>query len=113
MATHHMTLAASPFEKIVGGKKTIESRLYDEKRKHIAVGDTIEFVCKDEPTKIVSARVLALYRYPSFPELFSAFPPEYFGGSSKDELIAEIKKFYSVEDEEKYSVVGIKIQLGK
>ena len=113
MATYQMTLTASPFEKIAGGKKTIESRLYDEKRKHIAVGDTIDFVCKNEPTRRISTKVLALYRYQNFSELFSAFLPESFGGSSKDELIAEIGKFYSKEDEEKYGVVGIKIQLGK
>lgn len=108
-----MTLTASPFEKIAGGKKTIESRLYDEKRRHIVIDDQIEFISKDEPTRKVSTMVLALYRYKSFLELFSAFPPEYFGGSSKDELIAEIREFYSKEDEEKYGVVGIRIQLAK
>ena len=113
MATYQMTLTAGPFEKIADGKKTIESRLYDEKRRHIAINDQINFVSKDEPTKEISTRVLALYRYKNFSELFSAFPPEYFGGSSKDELIAEIREFYSKEDEEKYGVVGIRIQLAK
>lgn len=108
-----MTLATSPFEKIASGKKIIESRLYDEKRRQIHIGDQIEFVCTDEPIRKISTRVLAVYRYKSFVELFSAFPSEYFGGSSRDELIAEIRAFYSKEDEEKYGVVGIKIQLGK
>lgn len=113
MTTHQMTLTASSFEKIAGGKKTIESRLYDEKRRCVAINDQIKFISKDEPTRKVSTRVLALYQYKSFMELFSAFPPEYFGGSSRNKLIAEIREFYSKEDEKKYGVVGIKIQLGK
>ena len=32
MITHQLKLATEPFEAIVSGKKTIESRLYDEKR---------------------------------------------------------------------------------
>jgi ASC-1-like (ASCH) protein len=30
---HHMSLKPHPFEKIKSGEKTIEVRLYDEKRK--------------------------------------------------------------------------------
>ena len=40
---HQMSLRPHPFEKIKLGEKTIELRLYDEKRKEIKVGDTIEF----------------------------------------------------------------------
>ena len=39
-----MKLQPGPFEAIKNGTKTIEMRLWDEKRKHITVGDTIEFV---------------------------------------------------------------------
>ena len=113
MTIHQMQLASGPFEKIASGKKIIESRLYDEKRQQIDISDQIDFVCKDEPTKKVSARVLALYRYKNFKELFSDFPSEYFGGSSETELSEEIRKFYSEEEQEKYGVVGIKIQLEK
>lgn len=35
MTTHHLQLAAEPFEAITNGRKTIESRLYDEKRQLI------------------------------------------------------------------------------
>ena len=39
-----MKLQPKPFAAIKNGTKTIEMRLWDEKRKHITVGDTIEFV---------------------------------------------------------------------
>ncbi|MBQ0010138.1 MAG: ASCH domain-containing protein, partial [Ruminococcus sp.] len=38
-----MKLQPEPFAMIRSGKKTIELRLYDEKRQQIEVGDTIEF----------------------------------------------------------------------
>jgi len=106
-----MKLSGLPFEKIANGKKTIESRLYDEKRQQINVGDQIEFSCNDEPDKKIITKVKSLYRYESFENLFSDFPPECFGGSSKEELVKEIETFYSKEEQKKYGVVGIKIEL--
>ena len=38
-----MKLQSLPFSVIESGRKSIELRLYDEKRKQIAVGDTIHF----------------------------------------------------------------------
>ena len=40
---HKMKLNKSPFERIKNGTKTIEFRLFDEKRQQIKVGDKIEF----------------------------------------------------------------------
>ena len=47
-----MKLKNEPFVSIKNGLKTIEMRLFDEKRKQIKVGDTIEF------TNIVSLEKL-------------------------------------------------------
>jgi len=108
-----MKLAKEPFGKIASGQKIIESRLYDEKRQRINVGDQIEFTCKDDQSKKVLTKVKALYLYGSFEELFSDFPPEYFGGESKDGLIEEIETFYSKEHQKNHGVLGIKIQFIK
>jgi len=110
MVTHQMKLTPEPFEKIVNGQKTIESRLYDQKRQIINVGDTIEFINNEDQTKLITKKVRALYRYQSFDDLFSDFSPEYFGGSSREALIKEIRKFYPSEEEQKYGVIGIKLQ---
>lgn len=106
-----MKLAAVPFEKIANGTKTIESRLYDEKRQQIKLGDRIEFICKDNPTKKVMTIVKALYLYPDFVSMFSDFPPSYFGGVSSKELLKEIETFYSKDEQAQYGVIGIKIEL--
>ncbi len=108
-----MKLSVAPFEKITSGNKFIESRLYDEKRQHINLGDQIEFVCNDDQSKKVIAIVKALYRYPFFENMFSDFSPLLFGGNSKEELIEEIETFYSKEEQGKYGVIGIKIEVIK
>ena len=40
---HKMKLNKNPFERIKNGTKTVEFRLYDEKRQQIKIGDKIEF----------------------------------------------------------------------
>ena len=42
MKTHIMKLNPSPFEMIRSGRKTIELRLYDEKRRSIEKGEVKE-----------------------------------------------------------------------
>lgn len=108
-----MNLSAVPFGKIISGKKIIESRLYDGKRRKIHPGDRIIFTCSDDTQKQVATEVQALYRYKNFESLFSDFPPSLFGGSSKQYLIREIEGFYSKDDQKKFGVVGIKIKVIK
>ncbi len=106
-----MKLTRAPFEKIANGSKTIESRLYDKKRQQINLGDHIKFVCSDEPTKAIMTQIKELYRYSTFNDLFSAFPPEDFGGTSAEELLKEIYTFYSKNEEIQYGVFGIRVEL--
>lgn len=113
MIIHKMKLATAPFEKIASGNKVIESRLYDEKRQQINLGDQIEFVCNDDQSRKVIVIVKALYLYPTFENLFSDFSPVLFGGTSKEELIKEIEVFYSKKEQKKYGVIGIKIEVVK
>lgn len=44
MKRHIMNLMPAPLKMIREGRKTIELRLYDEKRKQISIGDIITFV---------------------------------------------------------------------
>jgi ASC-1-like (ASCH) protein len=108
---HMMKLATEPYNRIVSGKKVIESRLFDEKRKQISIGDTIEFSENDKPENVVRAIVTGLLRYGTFKELFADHEPSLFGEESRDFLLNQIKEFYSDEDELKYGVVGIRLQV--
>ena len=69
---HELRLHNGPFEKIKKGTKTIEMRLYDEKRKLIKENDIIEFTNRTTNEKI-RTKVLKLHLYPSFDELYKDF----------------------------------------
>ena len=63
---HEMKLALEPFDMIADGRKTIELRLYDDKRKKIKLGDEIQFICIEPSHNTLNATVIGLHRYNSF-----------------------------------------------
>ena len=108
---YQMKLATEPFNKIASGTKLIESRLFDEKRQQISIGDQIVFSENENPENTVTTVVKGLLRYQTFKELFADHDPSLFGEDSKDFLLAQIKSIYSDEDEQKYGVVGVRLDL--
>ena len=105
---HKMKLQEDPFERIKNGTKTIEFRLYDEKRQTIQIGDEIEF--SKLPDLLV--KVIDLYKEESFEKLFK----KVFVGEDKEKIIEKAKsmnRFYTPEQEKEYGVVGIKIEIIK
>ena len=52
-----MRLNSVPFSMIASGNKTIEMRLYDEKRQKIAIGDTICFTDVSDATRVLHTKV--------------------------------------------------------
>lgn len=111
MKQYQMKLATEPYNNIASGKKVIESRLFDEKRQQIMIGDQIIFSENDKPENNVTTVVKGLLRYQTFKELFSDHEPSLFGEESRDFLLNQIKQFYSDEDEQKYGVIGIRLQI--
>ncbi len=114
MSMHHeMKLQSAPFIAIKRGTKTIELRLFDEKRQLINLGDTIEFTCMPELTEKLSVEVTGLLRYQNFNDLIADFPLSTFGAENNDKqaLLDLLHQFYSTEEEQKYGVLGIKIKL--
>lgn len=111
METHKMKLTKTPFDMIANGEKNIESRLYDAKRRKVQVGDHIIFTNLDDVSENVETVVLGLSVCDAFDTLFSQFPANQFGGTSKEHLATSIRKYYSEVDEKKYGVVGIYLKL--
>ena len=62
---HRMKLWHGSFIKIAEGTKTIEMRLFDEKRSAISPGDTMIFTDISDGAELACS-VAALHRYPSF-----------------------------------------------
>lgn len=110
---HTMKLRREPFEKIASGRKTIELRLYDEKRQQIKVGDRILFrnTATDET---LTATVMKLLRFDSFEELYKSLPLLKCGYTTEDIDTAhpsDMEAYYSAEEQQKYGVVGIELSI--
>lgn len=108
--THFMKLKNEPFMSIKNGLKTIEMRLFDEKRQQIKVDDTIEF------TNIVSleklkVKVIALHKFKNFEELYSHFNKTQLGYKQTENANPnDMNQYYTNDDIEKYGVLGIEIK---
>lgn len=114
MKNHVMNLQPSPFAKIKSGIKTIELRLYDEKRQAISIGDTITFINTENNDDTLTVYVKELYIFKSFEELYRKLPLlecGYTGDTVANASPDDMNKYYSKEMQEKYGVVGIKISL--
>lgn len=109
---HEMHLADDPFYKVYTGQKTIELRLFDEKRQQLSVGDKIRFTHAEKPAFCTAAEIVALHRFSSFQELYAALPLTQCGYSesdtpSPDDMLA----YYSSEEQAACGVVGIEFRL--
>ena len=105
---HKMKLQESPFERIKNGTKTVEFRLYDEKRSKINIGDQIEFSKLPDLQETILVDVLDLYREDTFENLFKKI------FTDEDEIkkkTASMYQYYSPDDEKQYGIVGIKVSL--
>ena len=116
MKDHVMNLNPSPMKKIRSGIKTIELRLYDEKRKAVSVGDTITFINTENAGDTLTVRVEGLFVFKSFDELYRKLPLLECGYTEEDVGKAspsDMELYYSKEQQAQYGVVGIKISLQK
>ncbi len=107
---HKMKLNEDPFERIKDGTKTVEFRLFDEKRQQIKVGDQIEFSKLPELNEKLLVDVVELYREVTFEKLFKKLYKDDEEIKRKTKAMYEI---YSPENEKIYGVLGIKISLKK
>ena len=105
---HKMKLNKSPFERIKNGTKTIEFRLFDEKRQQRKVGDKIECSKLPDLQEKLLVDVVELYREDTFEKLFRNLY------SDEEEIIRKTKaiyEIYSPEKEQQYGILGIKIKI--
>ena len=111
---HEMRLAPKPFRLVEEGKKTVELRLNDEKRRKIRVGDVIRFEKADEEDEVLHAKVLALYPFETFADLYKALPLEKCGYLPEELAHAspqDMNTYYSEEEQLRLGVLGIEIKL--
>lgn len=106
---HKMKLNESPFDRIKNGTKTVEFRLYDDKRKQIKVGDKIEFSKLPDLQEKLIVEVLELYQDKTFENLFKQLYKE-----DEEEIKRKTQSMYEIysrEKEKQYGVLGIRIKI--
>lgn len=111
---HTMRLWDAPFNMIKSGLKTIELRLYDEKRREVQIGDTIRFICANDQHRSLEAKVIALHRFDNFSQLYEQLPLEkcgYLPEEIPNASSADMEVYYSLSEQQNYGVVGIEISL--
>lgn len=125
--TFVMHLSDDMFEKVKAGTKTVEIRLFDDKRKLVDIGDYIEFRKASGENERVKRRVVDLDIWESFEELFEKeeyvgnskwvdklrFTPEQIGSpanSTAAEMAEAMYKYYDKAQVEKYGVMAFILQ---
>ncbi len=108
---HCMRLNPVPFGLIWDGRKGIELRLYDEKRRRIQIGDGILFENPEGP-ELLLVRVTGLRVFDSFEALYQALPLEACGYTEADIDSAspeDMEAYYSKAEQQRFGVVGIEL----
>lgn len=110
---HYMKLNPAPFEMIKSGQKTIELRLFDEKRQQIKSGDMIVFT-NTTTGEVLNTTVVKLHLFNSFEELYKSLPLLECGYTTEnigDAKPSDMEQYYSAEEQKKYGVIGIELIL--
>lgn len=101
------------FNVVKNGTKTVEVRLYDEKRKNIKVGDKLTFLKRPLDLETIDVVVTKLEVFDSFNSLVDKYDMKdiYLENASREEYLKLMERFYSKEDEMKYGVLAISYEV--
>ncbi len=100
---HEMRLNKESFNAIKNKKRTIEIRLFDEKRKSIKINDIIKFNLMDYSDSF-EVKVIGLMRFKNLNDLFNNI------NSNNADSIDNIKSFYTEDEIKKYGLLGIVVE---
>lgn len=103
-----MHLSEKPLNWILEGKKKVEVRLNDEKRKKLEVGDRVIFYPLKNEEGGVMVKVTDLSEYGSFRELFINVDESKLGNKgSLNEKVNSMRDYYSKGEEKRKGVLAI------
>lgn len=107
-----MGLYESPFHSIKSGKKNVEVRLNDEKRRKINIGDSIKFIKVPKSNEALIVEVIELRKFPTFKEMYESIPASDFDtvGDPVDLMVQQTYEIYSPEQEKEWGTLAIKVK---
>ena len=114
MIQHEMKLVDPWFANMERGLRTLELRLYDDKRKLLKPGDQITFKKFPALEQSCVMTVTGLMHYPSFETLIDDIDVRWLGYEEKDKawLKTAMYEIYTPEEEKEYGVLGIRMKKG-
>ena len=110
---HQMGLYEEYFESIKTGKKKVEVRLNDSKRRKMNVGDLIEFINVANQNETLTVEVNELKKYDTFKEMYQNIPFKEFGceGWTMKDMIDGTYEIYTPEQEKEWGTIAITMKL--
>lgn len=112
MLITEMKLHPSPYDLIRDGSKTVEIRLFDEKRASLSEGDLILFKKQPYLAEMLYRKIAKIRRFESEKEIFEAYSPKVLGYKEDDTaeaFIDSMKRYYTAEKIEKYGLCAIEL----
>ncbi len=109
---YFMGLYDRPFELMASGEKTVEVRLYDKKRRQLAVGDLITFSKLTNPVEDITVRIKKLTRFATFREMYESIPASSMGsqGDTIEKMIERTHHIYPPEKEKEWGTIAIEFE---
>lgn len=101
------------FDIVMDGKKNVEVRVNDEKRRQLKVGDTLLFLKRPDEDEQVRAVIKNLVYFSNFSEVVDSYEMEriYLKETTKEEYIQLMGQFYTDEEVSINGVVAIEFEL--
>ena len=107
--TYTMNLNPGPFEAIKSGRKSVEMRLNDERRRYIDKGDYILFTNTDTGEELF-VEVKGRFEYPSFYELYANHDKTTIGYTADEEADpADMLEYYTEEKIKEHGALALLI----
>jgi len=101
------------FDIVLQGKKNVEVRVNDEKRRQLKVGDTLLFLKRPDDVEKIRVKITKLVLFPNFVEVVHHYSMEriYLGNTTEEEYLNIMNQFYKEEDVLKNGVVAIEFEM--
>ncbi len=108
---YEMNLCSEPYQMIKSGQKTVEMRLFDERRKGLQKGDHIIFHCPDYQEDL-KVEVMEIKTYRDFEELYAHYSSREIGYRYNEKPDPkDMLQYYSEQKISQYGVMAIRIRL--
>lgn len=110
---HEMLIAPEYFHLVAKGEKTYEVRTNDARRKAMHIGDYIKLIKQPDCIESIMLEIVDKIEFPNFTILYDRLPKKLVGfeGKTTQEIVNELRKFYTEEQENEHGVVALELKV--